>query len=209
MRHHAKKPRLIVFGLCLASQSLCTKPVVVDGAQLTTLVEFTIDAELYVDEIVYWRDTAHILGLFHSSVYHASLLFVCLHRPAASGVPLSIDVYGCRALKTSAPAPSMHAKTATHKSHIGALARSLLRGTARTAVYSLDSELYAEAFTGFKQVCVVRGAHVIYDVRSHVYVCVCADSDRHRFEGWHCVFRRGADDVMPELGIPTLCACTA
>ena len=77
----------------------------------------------------------------------------------------------------------MHAKTATHKSHIGALARSLLRGTARTAVYSLDSELCEEAFTGFKQVCVVRGAHAISDVRSHVYVCLCADSDRSRFEG--------------------------
>ncbi len=56
-----KKPRLIIIGLCLASQSLCTKPVVVDGAQLTTLVEFTIDAELYVDDIVYWIDTAHVL----------------------------------------------------------------------------------------------------------------------------------------------------
>jgi hypothetical protein len=83
----------------------------------------------------------------------------------------------------------MHAKTATHKSHIGALARSLLRGTARTAVYALDSELYEEAFTGFKQVCVVRDVRVISDVRSHVYVCVCADSDRHMFEGWHGVFR--------------------
>ncbi len=56
-----QKPRLIIIGLCLASQSLCTKPVVVDGAQLTTLVEFTIDSELYVDEIVYWIDTAHVL----------------------------------------------------------------------------------------------------------------------------------------------------
>jgi hypothetical protein len=172
-------------------------------------VEFTIDAELYVDEIVYWSDTAHVLLLFHSSVYHTSLQFVCLHRPAAPGVPLSIDVYGCRALKTSAPAPSMHAKTATHKSHIGALARSLLRGTARTAVYSLDSELYEEAFTGFKQVCVMHGAHVISDFTRYVHVCVCANSDRNRFEGWHCVFRRSADDVMPEPGIPTLCACTA
>jgi hypothetical protein len=134
---------------------------------------------------------------------------VCLPRPAAPGVPLTIDVYGCRALKTSAPAHTMHAKTATHKSHIGALARSLLRGTARTAVYSLDSELYEEAFTDFKQVCVVRGAHVISYVRSHVHVCVCGYSDRHRFEGWHCVFRRSADDVMPEPGIPTLCACIA
>jgi hypothetical protein len=64
--HHVKKPRLIIIGLCLASQSLCTKPVVVDGAQLTTLVEFTVDAELYVDEIVYLSDTAHVLLLFHS-----------------------------------------------------------------------------------------------------------------------------------------------
>ncbi len=56
-----KKPRLIIIGLCLASHSLCTKPVVVDGAQLTTLVEFTIDAELYVNEIVYRSDTAHVL----------------------------------------------------------------------------------------------------------------------------------------------------
>ena len=56
-----KKPRLIIIGLCLASQSLCTKPVVVDGAQLTTLVEFTIDAELYVDEILYCSDVAHVL----------------------------------------------------------------------------------------------------------------------------------------------------
>ncbi len=62
-----KKPRLIIIGRCLASQSLCTKPVVVDGAQLTTLVEYTIDAKLYVDEIVYWSDSAHVLGLFHSS----------------------------------------------------------------------------------------------------------------------------------------------
>ena len=77
----------------------------------------------------------------------------------------------------------MQAKTATHKSHIGALAHSLLRGTARTAVYSLDSELYEEAFTGFKQVCVVRGVHVISAVRSPVHVCVCAYSDRRRFEG--------------------------
>ncbi len=53
LRRHVKKPRLIIIGLCLASQSLCTKPVVVDGAQLTTLVEFTIDTELYVDEILY------------------------------------------------------------------------------------------------------------------------------------------------------------
>ncbi len=135
-------------------------------------------------------------------MYHTGLQFVCLHRPAALDVPLTIDVYGCRALKTSSPAPYMQAKTATHKSHIGALARSLLRGTARTAVYE-------EAVTGFKQVCVVRGAHVIYDVRSHVYVCRCADSDRHRFEEWRGVFRRGADDIMTEPGIPTLCACTA
>ncbi len=68
-----KKLRLIIIGLCLASQSLCTKPVVVDGAQLTTLVEFTIDAELYVDEILYWSNAAHVLLLFHSSVYHTSL----------------------------------------------------------------------------------------------------------------------------------------
>ncbi len=64
MRRHGKKPRWIIVGFCLASQSLCTKPVVVDGAQLTTLVEFTIDAELYVDEIVYCSDAAHVLGLF-------------------------------------------------------------------------------------------------------------------------------------------------
>ncbi len=76
----------------------------------------------------------------------------------------------------------MHAKTDTHKSHIGALARILLRGIARTAVYSLDSELYEEALTGFKQVCVMRGAHVISVGRSHVYVCKRADSDRSRFE---------------------------
>ncbi len=56
-----KKPRLIIIGLCLASQSLCTKPVVVDGAHLTTLVEFTIHAELYVDEIIYWSDSTHVL----------------------------------------------------------------------------------------------------------------------------------------------------
>ncbi len=157
---------------------------------------------------MYRSDSAHVLRLF-SSVYHTGLQFVCLHRPAAPGVPLSIDVYGCRALKTSAPAPCMQAKTTTHESHIGALARSLLRGIARTAVYSLDSELYEEAFTGFKQGCVVCSTHAISDFRSHVHVCVCTDLDRHRFEGWHCVFRRGADDVMPEPGIPTLCACTA
>ena len=56
-----KKLQLIIVGLCRASQSLCAKPVVVDGTQLTTLVEFTIDAELYVNEIVYRSDTAHVL----------------------------------------------------------------------------------------------------------------------------------------------------
>ncbi len=61
-----KKLQLIIIGRCLASQSLCTKPVVVDGTQLTTLVEFTIDAELYVDEMVYWIDSAHVLCPFYS-----------------------------------------------------------------------------------------------------------------------------------------------
>jgi hypothetical protein len=76
-----KKPQLIIIGRCLASQSLCTKPVVVDGAQLTTLVEFTFDAELYVDEIVYYSDAAHVLLLFHSSMYHTGLLLsVCTDR---------------------------------------------------------------------------------------------------------------------------------
>jgi hypothetical protein len=70
----------------------------------------TLTPEPYVDQIVHFSDSAHVLGLF-SSVYHTGLPFVCLHRPAALGVPMTIDVYGCRALKTSAPAPSMHAKT--------------------------------------------------------------------------------------------------
>ncbi len=58
-----KKPRLIIIGLCLASQSLCTQPVVVDGAQLTWWSS-PLTPELYVDEIVYFSDSAHVLGHF-------------------------------------------------------------------------------------------------------------------------------------------------